>query len=356
MAHEYDRGVREVRSGSSWHGLEELGVMVTSEDMIGHGERCGAWPVALHSEALFTSSGLDAQARAIIADYVQHEPRVLGVVGDIYRATACEEWRGLVRAAVCAGAKPVGAFSLRGGSRVLATFEVGQQDGLKTYLLLADSFNGDLKLTCGFTSIDVVCANTLAVAFQQDGQDFARLKHTASLAEKVKILTETIPKVVESGQKIKATFDLAQKSAFVSREAFEHAFDLLFPEAPEGASKNAVTRAQNERTAAVEAMAHPLNRRTVQANLGTLWNAATFLVDRKADGSPRACKGDADKLDSLLFGTRAKRIQEIQTLIEVLMRDGSVQTMTQTQALDQGVPRDQVGRAVLKDLGLEYED
>jgi hypothetical protein len=73
-----------------------------------------------------------------VGSYSAHPERVLGAV-DRFRATACDEWRDLVKAAVAAGAKPTGAFSLRDGSRVLATFEVGISNGLRTQLLLVDA-------------------------------------------------------------------------------------------------------------------------------------------------------------------------------------------------------------------------
>src|SRR5678809_981078 len=44
MAHLWDRGVLDA---SSWHGLEELGTFSSAADMIAHGERTGAWPVAV---------------------------------------------------------------------------------------------------------------------------------------------------------------------------------------------------------------------------------------------------------------------------------------------------------------------
>ena len=39
MSHEWDRGVL---NASSWHGLEEIGVMASAEDIIDAGERTGA--------------------------------------------------------------------------------------------------------------------------------------------------------------------------------------------------------------------------------------------------------------------------------------------------------------------------
>lgn len=351
MGHQWDHGVMATWAGSSWHGLEKLVEMLTAEDLIGHAERVGAYPIALTQEPLFTKGGLNAFTNAIIGHYREHPDRVLGTVGKRYRPTACEEWRSVIEAAVAAGARPSGAFSLQQGSRVLATFEVGQTNGILTNLCLVDSFDGSLLFSCGFTSIRVVCANTLAVALNTDGEEWARFRHTASMPEKIAALKHNIGTAIAAGESVKETMHRAEQTRFRSAAELDQAFDRLFPKAPEDASKNAKTRALNAREEAWRAMTHPVNQ--AGDTVATLWNAATFLVDREADGSPRKAKGDADKLDSLLFGSRAERIQEIQTVIEVILRDGSIQNMTQTQALEAGVSGDQVGRAVLKDLGLD---
>jgi len=57
-----------------------------------------------------------------------------------------------------------------------------------------------------------------------------------------------------------------------------------------------------------------------------------------------------DALDSMLFGSRAERIAEIQTMIEVIMADGRIQTMTAPQALAAGVDPKLTGQAILADL------
>lgn len=61
----------------------------------------------------------------------------------------------------------------------------------------------------------------------------------------------------------------------------------------------------------------------VKGNVATLWNAATYLVDRKADGKARECRGGADRLDSLLFGSRGERLTEVQDIIENILDGGA---------------------------------
>lgn len=352
MAHEWDRGVLD---SSSWHRLEEVGVMTTATDQIDHGERSGAWPVDVRRSALTAEGGLAVpMASAIVADYREHDSRVVGCVGGRYRATTPDEWRELVAAAVAAGAKPTGAFSLRGGSRVLATFEVGQSNGLRTNLTLADAFDGSMKLMGGFSTIRVVCANTLSAALGADGADWAKIRHTASLEEKVSRLAKGVEESVKSGSKIKAAFESASET-YLAGTVARAAFDALFPPADEDASKRAKTTAKKRRDEARRAAVLPINAVGERpGNLATLWNAATYLVDRQVDrrgvSSPRKVRGDNSMLDSMLFGTRSQRVEEIRKVVEVIMADGTIEAMTVTEAQGSGIDAQQIGSHVLADM------
>lgn len=310
--------------------------MADDAAMVAAGEKSGAWPVSLRFDTLTTSSGLVAPGKGIVATYASHPETCLSVVGDRYRATTPEEWRTLVTAATAAGAKPTGAFALRDGTRVLATFEVGASNGLRTQLVLADAFDGSMKLTCGFSSIRVVCANTLSAALSNDGEGMSKLRHTASLETKVNVLAEAIGTAVVSGDKVRAAYHKAEEMRLTQKEAI-NVFDLLFPKAPEDESKTVITRADNVRADAKRAMGNHVNN--VGPTLATLWNAATYLVDREADGSARKTRG-GDSLDSLLFGSRGDRVSEIQSIVEVVMRDGTTQAVQISEAIGMGAIKD----------------
>jgi hypothetical protein len=253
----------------------------------------------------------------------------------------------LVQAATAAGARPAGAFSLRDGSRLLATFEVGTANGLRNYFNIMDSFDGSMGLTCGGTSIRTVCANTVAASLRRDGSGMAKLRHVASLEQKVNVLAESIGEAIATGEKVRKVYHAAEALRLTQRDASK-VFDLLFPVASEDADRAAKTRAENVRADAVRAMANPVNN--AGNTLATLWNAATYLVDRNANGTARAVRGDGDALESMLFGTRGERVAEIQTIIEVIMADGRIQSMSAPQALAQGVDPRIVGRSVLDDI------
>ncbi len=347
MSSEWDRGVL---NASSWHGLEEVGTFAEPGSLLAHGLRTGAYPVSLTSEKLTTPGGLVARETAFVGAYQNHPARILGVNGKRYTATTPAEWASLISAAEQAGAKPTGAFSLAGGSRVIATFEIGTANGLVTNLLLADSFDGSMRLTGGTCSIRPVCANTVSAAISQDGEGMAQLLHTRSLGEKIEALRAGIDAGIKRGEKIKATYKAATETLLDKNQAAA-ILDSLFPEAEKGASKAEQTKAENVRNDARRVAALPINHVGGTGNLATIWNAATYLVDRNANGTHRKARGGADSLDSLLFGSRAKRIQEIQHTIEVVLADGSIGRRVAADLIESGAvdPRS-VAKQVLADM------
>jgi len=335
--------------------------MQTADDCIQAAEMTAAWPSSLEYVPLQTVDGLPVPGRRAVVGVYPHARsmglvrRVIGDVGGDFHASTPDNWRSLVHAAVHAGGRPTGAFALRGGSRVLATFEVGQQNGIRTNLALADAYDGSMTLKTGFTAIKVVCANTMAMWLGSNGRGgegtaggtVAQLRHTASLAERTALLRAAIGEAVIRGETLRQTYAKA-KDRSLNRAEAQAAFDLLFPAAPEEATKAQRTKIDNARADAWKAAALPVNHDG--SNLATLWNAATYLVDRTADGTARPVRGGGDRLDSLLFGTRGERVRDVQTVIEVLLRDGTAIPMTATDAVSAGVDLKQVGAKVLEDL------
>lgn len=350
MADEFDRGVMIT---SSWHQKERVAEMATAEDMIRHGHDSGAWPIGVELQRLMTPGGLPAKARAVVASYLrdEHPDRVVGEVGERYHACDPAAWADLTRAAVLAGAKPDGCFSLRDGRRILATFDVGRANGIRTKLAIVDSFDGSMRLQIGFTSIRVVCANTLGAAQSRDGKNWHQIRHTASLDGNVRQLTDRIGEAIASGESLKETMARAERTVPADHHA---AFDLLFPPATDDDSPAKRGRANAKRSEALIAMSADVNKVGDGRNVATLWNAATYLVDRRADGSHREARG-GESLDSLLFGSRAKRLQEVQELIAVIMADGTERHVSVPEATAMGVDTQQMGAAVLADMLAELD-
>jgi hypothetical protein len=357
MAAEWFGGVL---NASSWHKLESVEVMPTAEAMIRRGEELGVYPTGVSLETMTTESGLTVPGQAIVADYLDGERRCHKAVSDRYHFLDPVEWRETIRAAVAAGAKPAGAFALgKMGSKVLATFEIDGSGDFRNYLNLADSLDQSCAYIAGGSSVRVVCANTFAAWMGQDGKRAARIRHTKSIGDRAEVLRGAIEDHVQSGQVIANLYRDARE-ARLARPDMEALLAELWPVPSDEDVKDGkvsaakATRAKTARMEAVVAMRRPENDEG--PTVASFWNAATWTVDRTADARdtparPRKMKGDADALESLLFGSRGARIEKVrQTMVRILRPDGSEESVTAHTAAAEGVDLAQVGRAVLDDM------
>lgn len=350
MAHEWHAGVL---NASSWHGLEIVREMNTAEDLIKAGEETKAYPLAVQLEKMKTVTGLTVPGSAVVATYEGDTRIAHSAVGGKYKPLNPKEWRATIECAVKAGAKPAGAFALRGGTRVLATFEIPGGNGgtgIRNYLNLVDSLDGSLRFGAGGTSVRTVCANTLSASFSADGAGYAMVKHTASINDRSALIRDAIEAHVKQGDEIAKLYREAKKTCLSRDEALQ-IVNALFPAPENGDSQKLASRKKNVRAEAAKSMNRPEN--FDGSNLATVWNAATWLIDRDSDGNAKAARGDADKLDSLLFGARNKRVQEIRNVIQVVLRDGSIVDMDAFEAHKKGVDVTQNGGKSLLDMMLE---
>lgn len=345
---------------SSWHA-EETGVedCKTADEMIAHGERLGAFPVSV--DTVPASVQVDGQIvtsprdRLILARYSDHAPRIVGTCKGRWTDAGRENWRDLIRAAVDAGARPAGGFSLDDGRKLCATFETdrgpaGRMGEILSHVTFADCLDGSGHLQVIESDDRTVCCNTLRrnVVQARDNGALLQARHTRSIGSKVRSIADVLGEAVANARKIRDVYaERAERR--LSKSEFEHLFNALWPEAGADASSHAKTRAENERNEAFWAIKRAEN--DVGNTVGTLQNGATWLVDREANGAARVPRGGGSPLGSMLLGGMGDRVEQIETIIQVFMRDGSVQEVPASQALaTPGIDPQIVGRAVLSDI------
>jgi hypothetical protein len=333
--------------------------VTTADEFIATAERAGYWPTEVSKAPVFAhvvndggtfGSYLKAPGNfATVGTFADGSSKVLGVNGGRFTATTPAQWRELCRAAILAGAKPVMGHAWQG--RMMAMFEISDANGLSVNLVLGDAFDGTLKLIAGTCVTRSRCANALGMILGADKKKgnagtLTQIRHTASLEEKVRRLVDGMRFAAENGATVVSLFNRASNVHLTPAQA-HGAFDVLFPEAAADATPAAKTRADNARAAARLAGAMPINRVGGRGNLATLWNAATYLVDRREDGSARECRGEASAVGSMCFGTRGERVEVIRHLIEVILADGTVEAMTVDRALAAGVDPSLTGRSII---------
>jgi len=165
----------------------------------------------------------------------------LSVVSNYYNVVQPEEVIGFFRDLVESGGFRLNtAGALRGGRRIWALAEIGKaakiigDDAVGGYLLLATSCDGGLSTTAQFTSVRVVCANTLAMADRVHAARKIAINHS----------TKFCPDEIKAGLGIAASSfddfvararDLANKS--VSADTAERVIARLLDQ-PEPGQKN----------------------------------------------------------------------------------------------------------------------
>lgn len=186
MSHEFESGFFTQKP--AWHGL---GVVLHQPPSIEEAIKASGltWEVKL--DDLFLTEGTlvthKATTRQIEKDG-ELVKQVLGVVGPAYRplqnADAFKWFQPFV------DSKEVtleAAGSLREGKRVWilakvvgGTADILKNDPVEQYVLLAHAHDGTLAIRVGFTTIRVVCQNTLSAAVNdKDSSKLLRVRHTS---------------------------------------------------------------------------------------------------------------------------------------------------------------------------------
>lgn len=181
MAHEFETGL--FVSTPAWHGLGT--VLDNAPDVdealvtAGLNWRVLAKPISI--------AGEDAPIETHRAMVRSSDGAVLGVVGNQFEPLQNADAFDWFRPVVDSGEATIeAAGSLRGGRRVWilaalknGTLDVQRGDTVKSYVLVAHGHDGSLAIRAGFTTVRVVCANTLAAAMGQDADNLVTLRHTA---------------------------------------------------------------------------------------------------------------------------------------------------------------------------------
>lgn len=163
------------------------------------------------------------------------------------------------------------------------------KDIVRPYLLLATSMDGTLATRASFTTVRVVCNNTLQLAINKQGQDVVRVTHRSKFDERqVKEQLGLIDNQFEEFSKI--AVDLAGTKASIRAEEFySQVFHEEYMEL-EPKEKQEVERSQQVQQVTQLYLTAP-GQDTASAN-GTLWglvNGMTYYLDharntRSVDG------------------------------------------------------------------------
>lgn len=227
----------------------------------------------------------------------------MGIVSDNYKIVQPREVLDFFKDLVAGnGFKLNTAGTLFGGKRMWALASIGEQacimgqnDKVGGYLLLSTSCDGTLATEARFTTVRVVCNNTLRMAKSEKDAQIVKISHKTAfnaqaMHDKLGIATDTFAEFINASRKLASV----KVDNVKSREFIEK---LLF--VPELSYENQSTQVKNKADAIQGLFNGAGKGATLDGVRGTAWgllNAVTEYVDHHTS----ARSADA-RLNSALF-------------------------------------------------------
>lgn len=193
MSHEFETGL--FVGQPAWHGL---GVVLNNPPSIEEAIRLAGldWTVRLEPLQL----AADGRGVSHKASVRESDNSILGVVGPGFVPLQNREAFDWFQPLIDDGSVAIeAAGSLREGRRVwiLASVkgevsDIVANDQIRQFLLLAHGHDGSLAIRVGFTTVRVVCSNTLAGALSDDGSKLIKISHKAYALEALERTREVL--------------------------------------------------------------------------------------------------------------------------------------------------------------------
>jgi phage/plasmid-like protein (TIGR03299 family) len=298
------------RGKKPWH---ELGQEITQNVPLEEWQRLAGLDYEVKRRPVFTFSDAGGQIRfasrrALVRSDTEHP---LAIVGDNYKVVQPQEVIEFFRTLVCqAGFEMETAGALAGGKRVWALARTGRDfrvrgdgaDTLNAYLLLATSYDAKFATTAQFTSVRVVCNNTLSFAFREgagaDEKRVFRVPHFRSFVpEEVKARFGLID---DSWSRFTNDVDVLSQTPVTKKQAVEYFMELM----GYGLDDEQETL---ENTYTVRKLLHSYETapgQSMPTAKDTAWglvNAVSYFTDHA-----RRARNQSSRVDSAWFGASAR--------------------------------------------------
>jgi phage/plasmid-like protein (TIGR03299 family) len=292
----------------AWH---RLGTVLPESPSIPEAIRHAGldWRVGLESlYAVDPDVGPAAPLESHFAVVRDADKAVLGVVGAGYRplqnANAFDFFQPFLDSGRC---ELEAAGSLRGGRRVFvlarlkgATAEVIGRDSVRGYFLLSNAHDGSQAVRCQFTTIRVVCWNTLSAADRRADagiEDCIRVRHTANVEQGLTLVQKTVDMAAKTFNATVEDFRrMASKALPVG--GLEKYVQEVLRIAPDADSHGKKPRAWPRILEAYDGAPGA----SIRGVRGTYWGAYNAVTDWVDHARGRRKDDQAARLDSAWFG------------------------------------------------------
>ena len=315
MAHLIDTMAYRTNTATPWHGL---GNTISGDDIDDWAEAAGLTWYINSTPALFTSPNPDGVSRVHEVPgqrvlYRSDTDAPLSIVSDRFKAVQPREVLGFFKGVVGhAGYRMDTAGSLAGGRKLWALASTGHDaevvpgDTVKSYLLLATACDGSMSTTATFTSVRVVCNNTLTLA-AGNAKGAVRIRHNITFnapAVRRSLGVEAVGPQWDSfvGRMRKlATKEVTLADA---SDAIREVFNV-----DDGASSNAAT-------SVLRLFRGRGKGSRIEGVYGTAWGLLNAITEHTDHHAVQRTAGG--RLDSAWFGTNAARKDKALEILETL--------------------------------------
>ncbi len=174
--------------------------------------------------------------------------------------------------------------------------EIVRGDECFKYLLLSNTHSGKGSVIVKFTTVRVVCQNTLMLAME-DGQKAYRVRHSKQMQFKLEELADFLAITQEVFQKAEEQFKLLARIQMID-DRLDHYFEAVFPRTPAQKKKGETPARWKFLREAFEARPD-LQLPGVRGTLWGAYNAITWFEDYK---QPKQEEQPDQRLERTWFG------------------------------------------------------
>lgn len=213
----------------AWHGLGT----VVSDTLSSHDALVAAnlnW--AVNPEPIYLSGNLEIEGKK--ANVRNTDRKVLGIVSDKYKVVQNEEAFSFIDELLENDIEPVrfeSAGSLDEGKRVWMLAHLPGRvilgDEIIPYIVLANSHDGSMAVTCAMTPTRVVCQNTLTMALNNASRSWS-IRHMGDIKGKREDAARTLRLAVSYMGKLEETAEDFQQRK-LTKESLNAVLDIMFP-------------------------------------------------------------------------------------------------------------------------------
>lgn len=294
-----------------WHGLgTRLAAPATAREAI----EAANLDYLVTLTGLATTDGVPVPSRKAVVRTDTDE--VLGVVGNSYVPVQNREAFAFLDSIAADGSlRYHTAGALRKGERVWLLAKLpgrirvrSSEDVSEKYLLLSNSHDGSSALRVFFTSIRVVCANTLTMADREGRGEGVGIRHRGDLPSKIRQAREVLGVAARYFDDLEGQFDVLARH-YPSHAQVSAYFNALYPDPVEGNP----ARSRNVRDELFRLFEGGKGQDIpeIKSTSWAMFNALTEYVDHhrptRARSEPERA---ANRLDSSWFGTGARLKEE----------------------------------------------